>query len=297
MNDLKLIAIYYYICQYYDSTLCHHCQRFSNNSSQPSFTDKELLTVYLYVMIEEEKFKIKSIHEFAKKYLLSWFPDLPSYAAFNNRLNRISNVFAILLVHTISLIKTTGIDFNVSLVDSFPVITCSAKRRGKVAKELTDKGYCSTKKLHYYGVKIHCIAFKRAGKLPVPEYIGVTQASKHDLTAIRYLLEQIYHRQLFADKAYCDTDLEEQLKNDNQLVIHTPIKLVKGESEDKRAFLNAYRAVVSTAVSKVRQPIESLFNWFIEKTDIQRASKVRSTEGLIVHIFGRLNAALLNWVF
>ncbi len=42
-----------------------------------------------------------------------------------------------------------------------------------------------------------------------------------------------------------------------------------------------------------RQPIESLFNWINEKTGIQRASKVRSYQGLLVYAFGRLAAAML----
>ncbi len=50
-------------------------------------------------------------------------------------------------------------------------------------------------------------------------------------------------------------------------------------------------------VSKVRQPIESLFNWIHEKTNIQKASKVRSYKGLMVHIFGRLAAAMFMLVF
>ena len=52
-----------------------------------------------------------------------------------------------------------------------------------------------------------------------------------------------------------------------------------------------------TAVSVVRQPIESLFNWLIEKTDFQRASKVRSTKGLIVHVFGKIAAAFIYLIF
>ncbi|MHB1104890.1 MAG: hypothetical protein ACYCZ2_00890 [Lutibacter sp.] len=44
------------------------------------------------------------------------------------------------------------------------------------------------------------------------------------------------------------------------------------------------------AVSAIRQPIESFFNWINEKTQIQNASKVRSFKGLIVHIFGKLPA-------
>jgi len=53
----------------------------------------------------------------------------------------------------------------------------------------------------------------------------------------------------------------------------------------------------SRAVSAVRQPIESLFNWLIEKTDFQRASKVRSTKGLIVHVFGKIAAAFIYLIF
>lgn len=52
----------------------------------------------------------------------------------------------------------------------------------------------------------------------------------------------------------------------------------------------------SQAVSKVRQPIESFFNWLNEKTEIQKASKVRATKGLLVHTFGKLAIALLTLV-
>ena len=60
-----------------------------------------------------------------------------------------------------------------------------------------------------------------------------------------------------------------------------------------QARLDAADSLYSTAVSRIRQPIESLFNWLQEKTGIQVASKVRSTSGLMVHVFGRLAAGLL----
>jgi hypothetical protein len=50
----------------------------------------------------------------------------------------------------------------------------------------------------------------------------------------------------------------------------------------------------TTAVSRVRQPVEAILNWLIEKADIQKASKVRSTKGLMVHAFGRLAAAFIT---
>jgi hypothetical protein len=77
----------------------------------------------------------------------------------------------------------------------------------------------------------------------------------------------------------------------------TPVKGVKNQPENIKAWDKAFNDLFSTAVSTVRQPIESLFNWLIEKTDIQRASKVRSTKGLLVYIFGRLAAAFIFLIF
>ena len=77
----------------------------------------------------------------------------------------------------------------------------------------------------------------------------------------------------------------------------TPVKATKGMPEAIKQRNKAADDLFSTAVSKVRQPIEALFNWLIEKTDIQRASKVRSTKGLLVHVFGRIAAAYIFLIF
>jgi len=53
----------------------------------------------------------------------------------------------------------------------------------------------------------------------------------------------------------------------------------------------------SKAVSYVGQPIESLFNWLIEKTDIQRARKIRYTKGLFTFVCGRIAAAFIYLIF
>lgn len=91
-QSIKLIFIYLKISDLYDNNLKFYCQRFTNNN-EPNFTDVELITIYLFCMIYEERFKIKQIHNFANNYLKSWFPDLPSYVAFNKRLNRLPEVF------------------------------------------------------------------------------------------------------------------------------------------------------------------------------------------------------------
>ncbi|NOU18590.1 MAG: transposase [Bacteroidales bacterium] len=79
--------------------------------------------------------------------------------------------------------------------------------------------------------------------------------------------------------------------------MYTPVKGVKGQAESIKYFDKAAADLFSTAVSRVRQPIESFFNWLEEKTGIQRASKVRSANGLLVHVFGRLAVAFMYLFF
>ena len=233
------------------------------------------MTIYIFCVSEEEKFKVKSIYQHTRKYLHSWFPKLPSYQAFCNRLNRLAAVFPVLVMCLLPDVDQAEIEVDVSLLDSMPIITCSGKRAGKIAPQLTDKGYCSTKRLHYYGAKLHSIAFHRPGTLPMPEFFSLTKASEHDLNAVREILPHLTNRALVGDKAYSNEELNEAM----------------------RQFKHAADKLFSTAVSRIRQPIESLFNWIIEKTDIQPASKVRSRQGLIVHVFGKIAAAITNWVF
>ncbi len=77
----------------------------------------------------------------------------------------------------------------------------------------------------------------------------------------------------------------------------TPVKAVKGMPDVLKKFDRAANDLYSRAVSKVRQPIEALFSWLIEKSDIQKASKVRSLKGLNLHVYGRLAAAFIMIIF
>ena len=79
--------------------------------------------------------------------------------------------------------------------------------------------------------------------------------------------------------------------------MYTPVKGIKNQPEILQKRDKAANDLFSKAVSTVRQPIEALFNWLIEKTDIQRASKTRSTKGLMIHVFGRIAAAYIFLIF
>lgn len=204
-KDCKLIEIYFYVCENFKKDLKFCCERFSNNN-KPDFSDEEIMTIYLYITHYEQRFRIKQIHKFASDYLLSWFPKLPSYQAFDNRINRLHNAFSKLTEIILSENKPNDCCLNQSLLDSMPIITCSGKRNGKVAKEIVDKGYNSTKGMYFYGLKLHALAFRRIGKLPYPEEIVFTQASENDLNVFKQVWSNKENRILFGDKIYYDID-------------------------------------------------------------------------------------------
>lgn len=296
MHALQLIALYDYVCRGYTTTLQWQVQRFSPNSNPDGISHEELITIYLYCTAFEEKTKVKSMHTHIGKYWLSWFPKLPAYQTFLARMNRLESVFQTLIDLLLSDIGIDDADLIPSQIgDSMPIITCSHKRSGKVAPELTNKGYCSTKKLHYYGAKLHVLGQRRPGTLPLPTAIGLTQASVHDLKAMRPILERCQGQQLYLDKAYVDKALEEHLLGQGNCFF-TPVKVKAYTPLVLRQRDAAADSLFSTAVSRKRQPIESLFNWLHQKTGLQNASFVRSEAGLLLHVFGKIAAALIIWM-
>lgn len=291
-KELKLIELYYLICDKYRETLQYDVQRFSPNHLTGNISDEEIITLYLFSVCYEQRFQVFQIYTFIYNYWYSWFPTLPSYQAFNTRLNRLAPLFPSLVSELIADLNLPSDLLEIFVGDSMPIITCKGNRKGKVAQEITSKGYCATKKMHYFGVKLHCLALRRCNSLPLPNTLFITPASTHDLTAMRSILEKIKGFPVILDKAYNDKSLSNiMLGNKSELV--TPIKELKGATDNIKKFDRAYNDKYNTAVSKLRQSIESFFNWINEKTQIQIASKIRSENGLIVHVFGKLAAAIL----
>jgi hypothetical protein len=285
----QLITIYLMVCGFWKQGLWTSCQRMSNHNVF-ELTDQEVITIYLFG-VTRHRTEVKSIFNFTRDHLDGWFPQLPNYEAFIHRLNQISDSFILLsemiLASQSELVLSS---VNAMLTDSMPIILAKAKRsqEAKVAKEeIADKGYCASKGTYYYGVKLHVVGNDRDGALPIPDYIGITSASIHDLTAFRQVSPVITNSQIFGDKAYGDEDLKQSLQIEQNVEILTPVKLMKGQQQ-----LDLFDKLFSSSVSAIRQPIESLFNWLQEKTGIQAPSKVRSYRGLIVHLFGKLAAGL-----
>ena len=258
------------------------------NYSDLSFSDEEVIVIYLFGVIDGYQ-TVKKMYKYADRHLRDWFPNLPSYVAYIQRLNKVSDIFPALIEEIQS---ENNVNPNAAmLIDSFPVIMAKQGRRfnAKVAPQIASSGYCSTKKLYFYGVKVHVAGRYHKGTLPEPEYIGMYGAADHDGKVFDQVRPEMKGENIFGDKAYKRPD-ETAVAKEYDLSVFTPIKKQKGQE-----YLDAADQWHSRAVSSVRQPIESFFGWLEEKTGIEIASKVRSYEGLMVHVFGKIAAALFYW--
>ena len=292
MWQTNLIKLYCAVCDN-SSTIESVMQRQSNNF-RPQFSDEECITVYLWG-ISQRRFEQKTIYEYTRNHLLEWFPKLPSYQAFSDRLNKLAPAFQALAEHWLYIIGVNLHEHMECIMDSCPIILAKGPRSGhaKVAQELCEKSYNSSRQEWYYGLKLHAVVSRRSGHLPIPLSLMVSGAAQHDLPAAKQILEDhlvLKHGTLYADKAYTDAAWAEALKKDHALVLLTPRKKRKGD------FLLS-GDTFSTFVSAIRQPIECFFNWLNRLTNIQSASMVRSLSGLLLHVFGRIAAALISLIF
>ena len=242
-----------------DSTIVAETQRLSNNF-RPQFTDEECLTVYLWGVIER-RFEVKAIHGFIRSYWEGWFPDLPSYQAFSNRLCNLATALPLIIEALMDQIPN-GNTLPFHLIDSLPIVVANAKRSGRAraAKLMCDKGYCDSKKMFYYGVKLHVLGQKRYQSIPKPVAIYLSSASDYDLTVAKQFLPPLHDTTLVGDKAYRDRSWQQHTLRSQNVCLLSPVKKAKGQ-----AYLDAADSLFSTAVSGIRQAIESFFNWLQEK--------------------------------
>ena len=284
-KELQLIALYCAVCRLYDSAIVYQAQRCSNNFC-PTFTDVECMVIYIWGILNQ-KYDVKACYNFINYYYGDWFPDLPSYQAYNSRVCFLADAFK-MLASSLVCERVLDLSHRDFIYDSLPIIVAGSKRSGsaKVADTMCSKGYCASKDMWYYGVKLHIVAQSNYKALPTPALMMVSRASEHDFPIAKAMLDDAMNIRVFSDTALVDKSWQAAMLSENNVEVLTPIKRKQGKK--KLAF---WDAIYSTAISSVKQVIESFNNWIIEKTNIQRASKVRSAAGLTSFIFARIASA------
>jgi hypothetical protein len=286
----QLIKLYLLACHVYDTCSETCFQRLSNNS-KPDFTDQELVAIYLFAHLQG-LFEKKAIHRLIDKYWRHYFPNLPAYQTFVARLNQLEQTFQTLGGYLQQMLEENREPEIDRIIDSLPVMLAQGGHAytARVARDVADRGYCASKKLYFHGVRLHTIARRRSGTIPLPDQIWLREGSVHDLTSVREQEVSLPNSSLIGDRAFPDPTFQAMLAQ-QQTTLYTPRKKPKGKE------LSKTEKYYNRLVSKLRQPIESFFKWLIDHRDIQRAGRVRSTEGLMVHCFGKLTFAMFLLVF
>jgi hypothetical protein len=286
----QLIELYLLACHVYLTRSDTCFQRLSNNA-HPDFTDQELIAIYLFGHLQGV-FEKKAIHRLIDKYWRHYFPNLPAYQTFVARLNQLEQSFQTIGGYLHELLaerRTPEIDH---LIDSVPVMLARGGHAytARVARDVANRGYCASKKLYFHGVRLHTIAQRRYGRMPLPAQVWLREGSCHDLQSVREQAISLVGSTLIGDKAFPDPTFQQMLE-EQQTALYAPRKKPKGKE------LSKTEKYYNRLVSRLRQPIESFFNWLIAKTEIQRAGRVRSTEGLMIHCWGKLTVAFYLLVF
>lgn len=291
--ETKLIKTYFLVNEY-SWIFDVFNERFSNNNT-PKFTDIEAATIYFFCTIDDFKLATKkSIHKYANRHLKSWFPDLPKYEAFSYRINQLNDSFRYLAMSINEDYISKCTDFQHYILeyvgDSMPIVMAKGNRSlsAKVATEIANRGYCATKKMWYHGLKLHNLNVMASNnKLPHPKISTLSSASQHDYEVFKNdLLPLVKNSKCYLDSAYFDEANVEYYKEKYGITIHAIAKRKRGQKA-----LFSDQNYQNTMISSLRQPIEAFFNWLIEKTNIQNASKTRATKGVLSHVYGKIAAA------
>jgi len=286
----QLIELYLLACHVYDTRSGTCFQRLSNNS-KPAFTDQELVAIYLFGHFNGV-FEKKTMHRLIDQYWRHYFPHLPAYQTFVARLNRLEQSFQTIggyLNELLAKSRPPEIDHS---IDSVPVLLARGGHAytARVARDVSNVGYCASKKMYFHGVRLHALAQRRCARMPLPAQVWLREGSCHDLQSVREQASSLPGSTLIGDRAFPDPTFQQMLEA-QRTTLYAPRKKPKGQE------LSATEKYYNRMVSKLRQPIESFFKWLIDKTDIQSAGRVRSTEGLMVHCRGKLTFATYFLVF
>ena len=169
------------------------------NVDQVKISDSSILAMLIW----QTEIGIESQRRFCK-----FFVGL-SHSRFNRRARMLLPLMRCIRQDWNQEVKTAG---EFLIIDSFPVPVCQPIRnyRVKIFRGIADIGYKATKKIYYYGFKVHALVSDDGYVL---DY-AVTRASVHDAKETTELMINAHpiNHYLLGDEGYLGKDLAAELK-------------------------------------------------------------------------------------
>lgn len=136
-----------------------------------------------------------------------------------------------------------------AVVDSLPIELCHSARmyRAKRFRGIADIGYCASKKIAFYGLKLHLQVTDQG----LPMGYVVTEASCHDRVAAETVMTQIPHPYNLGDKGYISQKLQKKLYEEHRVAFWTPVRKNQRilQSDAWKQWMKRKRKVIETVFS------------------------------------------------
>jgi hypothetical protein len=243
LMDDKIIATF---CLCDDFLKAMHHQE----DGQCQMNDAEIMTTALIASLF-----FRGNHESARAMLkqYGYIPHMVSKSRLSRRLHRIKDICIVLFNLLSQIWKTLNTDA-VYISDSLPIAVCDNIRipRAKIYSKEEFRGYQASKKRYFYGLKIHLMGTQDGQ----PVECFLTPGSFGDVDALKsYAYELPDGSIIYADKAYNDYEIEDLLKEVEQIhLLPLRKKNSKRAASPALSFMQSYhRKRVETAGSLIEQ--------------------------------------------
>ena len=206
------------------------------NTDQTKISDSSILAMLIW----QAELGIESQRRFCK-----FFAEL-SHSRFNRRSRQL-----LPLIYLIRHVLNQEVDLSgkILIIDSFPVPVCQPVRnyRVKIFHDMADIGYKATKKVYYYGFKVHAIVSDDGYLL---DY-AVTKASVHNAKETTELMANVHpvNHYLLGDEGYLGKDLAFKLKQMGYKLWTPYRKNMQGAKEHNDHQLMAIRRTIESDFS------------------------------------------------
>jgi Transposase DDE domain len=241
--DDKIIATY---CLCDDLLKAMHHQE----DRQCQMHDAEIMTTALVASLF-----FRGNHESARTMLKQhgYIPHMVSKSRFSRRLHRIKTIFIVFFNLLAQIWKTLNTD-TIYVIDSIPITVCDniRIRLSKIYSHEDFRGYQSSKKQYFYGLKIHLMVTKDGQ----PVECFLTPGGFGDVDTLKYYTYELPDgAMIYADKAYNDYEIEDLLKDiDHIQLLPMRKKNSKRAVSPSISFVQSYhRKRVETAGSLIAQ--------------------------------------------
>jgi predicted ABC-type ATPase len=250
--------------------ICDEVSKYLDLKDDPQckMSTSELMTFAIlaatYFQADYKKTRLMSLH-------LNFFDKILSSSRIIRRIHAIQQETWMIVLYVLR-IYLQKCDSEYFIVDSFPVSAYQTHKsfRAKIFKGKVYHGYTASKKMYFFGLKIHMIVNSQG----VPIEFCITPGSVADVEGLKLLpCELPEHSILIGDRAYTNYSLEDDLLE---------MMNIKLCPKRRKNLTRQHTAIQEFIHSKKRNLIETVFSVIVSK--MPRQIKARTEQGFILKI-------------